>query len=181
MRSDNVRLIELKLRDISQLFNSMDPSPFHEKDLDHDAEEFIVSWAQEYPSKDPLKLKIYLDQWPAADPEETARQSVHNYFSYRRELAQRDFRHLMKQARVSLFIGLIFLGACLLASGILLRSTQAGWAHFLKEGLTIAGWVAMWRPIQLYLYDWWPVHQQIGTYERLSRMTVEVAAGKTKV
>ena len=41
--------IEIYLDRIEQLFNSMDPSPFHEKDLDRDAEEFIVSWAQEYP------------------------------------------------------------------------------------------------------------------------------------
>ena len=41
--------IKLKLRDMSQLFNSMDPSPFIEKDLDDDAEEFIVSWARNSP------------------------------------------------------------------------------------------------------------------------------------
>ncbi|MDQ3258423.1 MAG: hypothetical protein M3R15_31815 [Acidobacteriota bacterium] len=36
--------IEIYVDRIEQLFNSMDPSPFHEKDLDRDAEEFIVSW-----------------------------------------------------------------------------------------------------------------------------------------
>ena len=60
--------ISLKLRDMGQLFNSMDPSPFIEKDLDDDAEEFIVSWAQEFPPNAPLKLRVYLDQWPAEDP-----------------------------------------------------------------------------------------------------------------
>ena len=35
--------IELRLRRIEQLFDSFDPAPFHEKDLDRDAEEFIVS------------------------------------------------------------------------------------------------------------------------------------------
>ncbi|HKM82407.1 MAG TPA: hypothetical protein VJY15_15780, partial [Candidatus Acidoferrum sp.] len=45
--------ISLKLRDMNQLFNSMDPSPFIEKDLDDDAEEFIVSWAQEFPHNAP--------------------------------------------------------------------------------------------------------------------------------
>jgi hypothetical protein len=46
---------------MNQLFNSMDPSPFIEKDLDDDAEEFIVSWAQEFPHNAPVKLRIYLD------------------------------------------------------------------------------------------------------------------------
>ena len=50
-----LHIISLKLREMSQLFNSMDPSPFIEKDLDDDAEEFIVSWAQEF-SNFPLTL-----------------------------------------------------------------------------------------------------------------------------
>jgi hypothetical protein len=47
---------------VHQLFNSMDPSPFIEKDFYGDAEEFIVSWAQEFPSGDPLRLHIYVEQ-----------------------------------------------------------------------------------------------------------------------
>src|ERR1035438_10726058 len=62
--------ISLKLRDTNQLFNSMDPSPFIEKDLDDDAEEFIVSWAQEFSPSAPIKLRIHLEQWPAEDPKE---------------------------------------------------------------------------------------------------------------
>jgi hypothetical protein len=43
-----VNTIEIKLQEFEQLFNTIDPSPFHEKDLDHDLEEFIESWAKEY-------------------------------------------------------------------------------------------------------------------------------------
>ena len=68
--------IKLKLRDMSQLFNSMDPSPFIEKDLDDDAEEFIMSWAQEFPFDSPVKLRIYLEQWPTEDPNEPVCSSV---------------------------------------------------------------------------------------------------------
>ncbi len=68
---------------MSQLFNSMDPSPFIEKDLDDNAEEFIMSWAQEFPPGAPVKLRIYLEQWPAEDPNELIRQAVHNYFAHR--------------------------------------------------------------------------------------------------
>jgi len=78
--------ISLKLRDMNQLFNSMDPSPFIEKDLDDDAEEFIVSWAQEFPPKAAIKLRIYLDQWPAEDPQELIRTAVHNHFAHRAKI-----------------------------------------------------------------------------------------------
>jgi hypothetical protein len=66
------------------------------------------------------------------------------------------------------------LGACLLASKLLLGGEAGTWAAVLRESLTIAGWVAMWRPMQIYLYDWWPVRRRGRVYSKLSRMRVEV-------
>jgi hypothetical protein len=57
--------IEVFVDRVEQLFNSMDPSPFHERDLDDDTEEFIVSWAQEFPCRDLVSLVIHVNQFPA--------------------------------------------------------------------------------------------------------------------
>jgi len=54
--------IELNLRDVNQLFNTIDASPFREKDLDHDAEEFIVSWIREFPLREAVTMVIYLNE-----------------------------------------------------------------------------------------------------------------------
>ena len=59
------RRIEVFVDRIEQLFNSMDPSPFHERDLDDDAEEFIVGWAREFPRRDPVSLVVHVNQLPA--------------------------------------------------------------------------------------------------------------------
>jgi hypothetical protein len=166
--------VKLKLRDMSQLFNSMDPSPFIEKDLDDDAEEFIVSWAQEFSSKDPIKLRIYLDQWPPEDPKELIRTAIHNHFDHRAKITHLEFKRLLKQGRTSLFIGLLFLAACLLLSKMLLGYAASTWAAVVRESLTIAGWVAMWRPMQIYLYDWWPLRRRGRIFAKLSHMPVEV-------
>ena len=40
-------LIELRVDNIAQLFHTLDPFPFRERDLDKEAEEFIVGWARE--------------------------------------------------------------------------------------------------------------------------------------
>jgi hypothetical protein len=168
--------IRLKLRDVHQLFNSMDPSPFIEKDLDEDAEEFIVTWAQEFPADDPVRLHIYLEQWPAEDPKEPIKTAVHNYFAHRAEIADLEFKRLMAQGRMSLVIGLVFLSACLVLSKVLLGHQESTWAVVAREGLTIAGWVAMWRPMQIYLYDWWPLRRRERIYQKLSHMHVEVEA-----
>jgi hypothetical protein len=167
-------IISLKLREMSQLFNSMDPSPFIEKDLDDDAEEFIVSWAQEFAPDAPLKLRIYLDQLPAEDPKELIRTAVHNHFAHRAQITNLEFRRLLKQGRTTLFIGLLFLSACLLLSKMLLAREAGTWAAVVRESLTIAGWVAMWRPMQIYLYDWWPLRRRSRIFVKLSHMPVEV-------
>jgi hypothetical protein len=166
--------ISLKLSDMNQLFNSMDPSPFIEKDLDDDAEEFIVSWAQEFSPNAPLKLRIYLDQSSDEDPKGLIRTAVHNHFAHRATITDLEFRRLLKQGRTSLFIGLLFLAACLLLSKMLLGNESGTWAAVVRESLTIAGWVAMWRPMQIYLYDWWPLLRRKRIYAKLSHMPVEL-------
>lgn len=167
--------ISLKLHDLNQLFNSMDPSPFIEKDLDDNAEEFIVSWAQEYSADTPIRLRIHLEQWPNQDPKELIKTAVHNHFAHRAEIADLEFKRLLKQGRTSLLIGLVFLSACLASSQMLLGHDAGTWAAIVRESLTIAGWVAMWRPMQIYLYDWWPVRRRGRVFRKLSHMPVEVA------
>jgi hypothetical protein len=180
MDTGHPHTISLKLRDMNQLFNSMDPSPFIEKDLDDDAEEFIVSWAQEFSPNAPLKLRIYLDQWPAEDPKELIRTAIHNHFAHSAQIADLEFKRLLRQGRTSLFIGLLFLAGCLLLSEILLGHQESAWAAVVRESLTIAGWVAMWRPMQIYLYDWWPLLRRSRIYDKLSHMPVELVQNKSK-
>ena len=113
--------VELNLRDINQLFNTIDPSPFREKDLDHDAEEFIVSWTREFPLSEPVVLVIYLSELPVGkDFEPMMEQSVQNYFAYRARLTRMEFRQLMKTVAEASLIGGLFLAACLTASKVLL-------------------------------------------------------------
>ena len=152
----------------------MDPSPFHERDLDDDAEEFIVGWAREFPRRDPISLVVHVNQLPAhGETQHVLETAVHNYFAYRAKLNRFEFRHLLKQGRTTLIIGLAFLAACMLTSQLLRR--QAGTLPIiLREGLIIAGWVAMWRPMEIFLYEWWPLLRTGRLYKKLSRMHVEV-------
>jgi hypothetical protein len=166
--------IEVFVDRIEQFLNSMDPSPFHERDLDDDAEEFIVGWAREFPRYDPVALVVYVNQHPAhGDAQHLVETAVHNYFAYREELNRFEFRYLLKRGRDSLIIGLAFLVACVLTSQLLqLRSGTL--PIILREGLIIAGWVAMWRPMEIFLYEWWPLLRKGRLYQKLSRMHVEV-------
>lgn len=166
--------MKLQLRELAQLFNSMDPSPFHDRDLDADAEEFIVSWARELSPAHELELTIQLATPPPAARAAEVEEAVRHYFAHRAEMKQHEFRLLMRRGRTSLIVGLLFLAACLMASELLGALGTGTSAKIAKEGLTIGGWVAMWRPLEIYLYDWWPLRAQRRVLERLSRMTVRL-------
>jgi hypothetical protein len=172
--------IELKLREVTQLFNSLDPSPFPEKDLDDDAEEFIVDWARELrcPKNATLHLVVHLEKaLPAGYTPATVQEAIRHYFAYRASINRLALRQLFNQGRTSLVIGVGFLSACLLLGELIARQAPPGaFRSIAREGLTIGGWVAMWRPMEIYLYDWWPLRRRGTLLDGLSRIEVDVRA-----
>ncbi|MGH9896800.1 MAG: hypothetical protein ACREA0_33335, partial [bacterium] len=105
-------IIEVRVPELRRLFNAIDPSPFHDRDLDPGAEEFIVNWASEVPRTTPLGLLVHLDRPAgAADEAVILRDSVHQFFGRRGDAARRRLRELFRRGRISLGIGLAFLGA----------------------------------------------------------------------
>ena len=102
------------------------------------------------------------------------------FFGHRAELAAQRLRQLLRTGRTSLLIGLMFLAACVLGGDwIAGRFHDSGSVQILRESLLIGGWVAMWRPLEIFLYDWWPIRNERRIYQRLSRMNVQIrCAGK---
>lgn len=170
-------VIDVRVSDIRQLFNSLDPSPFHEKDLDSDAEEYIVSWADEVSPNAELELVVHLpsEQIERAEMSDLSR-AVLNYFSYRAKASRRHIRSQLREGRWALAIGLTFLFACMLLRQLAGAIDQDALRLMLQEGLVILGWVAMWRPLQIFLYDWWPVRHHARLYQRLAKMPVRIVA-----
>jgi hypothetical protein len=176
--TSHVTRIELQLHDVNQLFHTLDPSPFRERSLDAEAEAFIVNWALGLRHKQDLELVIHLPQ-PPSDPDLAAQvqTAVHSHFQYLAEVKQREFQQLMARGRTSLLIGVGFLGLCVLL-GNTLASGGSPVLSFARESLLIGGWVAMWRPIEIFLYDWWEVRRQRRDFELLGRMPVRLAGTK---
>ncbi len=169
-------IIEVHVAELKQLFNSIDPSPFRNKDLDPRAEEFIVGWAKDLPRDVPLGLVVDLDR-PAGLPDEAAvlRDAVHEFFSQRALAYRRRLRELFRVGRASLIIGLVVLAAAIAVGdflGSLLKSSHVG--EILRESLTIGGWVSMWRPLEVFLYDWWPIRNEARLSDRLATMPVRI-------
>jgi len=166
--------VKVRLRELSQLFNSMDPSPFIDRDLDAAAEEFIVGWARELPHKGELELVIHLTTLPDSDRVDGTEEAVRHYFASRAEMKRRDLRLLLRRGRDSLIVGLVFLAGCFGVGEVVQRAHLGSWSEFGELGLHIVGWVAMWRPLEVFLYDWWPMRSDQSLLERLARMRVRI-------
>jgi hypothetical protein len=173
-------VIQLKLSELSQLFNSMDPSPFIDKDLDADAEAFIEGWALEFPVSKPITLVVHVDQHSTAvsgdmDPRQFVEAAVRNFFLGKARTAQREMRQLLQIGQISLLIGMAFMALCLTLSQLIASklpgSTTAGW---FREGLLVGSWVALWKPIDIYLYGWWPLLRRLRIFRKMSRLRVEL-------
>ena len=167
--------IEIRVRDVRQLFESMDPTPFPGKDLDANAARFIVGWARELPTRVPLHIRVHIEN-PGPDGERIISEAVANYFNAEADASRREFGQLMAIGRRSLAIGLAFLSLCLWTAD-LLSSVDAlpQLLDILRESLIIGGWVALWRPLEIFLYEWWPLRADRMLYERLANAAIELA------
>ena len=168
-------VIELRIGDLRQLFNSIDPSPFHERDLDQSAEAFIVGWARDLPRKAFLAMLVYVDRSIAAEEPAIVREAVRAFFSHRANSTRQSLRQLLRIGRTSFIIGIILLAAAI-GFGSLVAGAFPGrpFAEILRESFLIAGWVTMWRPLEIFLYDWWPIRNEAALFDRLSAMPVQV-------
>jgi hypothetical protein len=177
---NGVVLVELAIKRVEQLFNTLDPAPFHEKDMDDDAEEYIFEAVEEISLAKPVRLVIYMPPESVSPGKQlVVREAIEHYFRYRAEITRRQLHHIFWQGRVSLAIGIAFLFICFGIQRLFDTSLpDTFWSSMLREGLMIGGWVALWKPIQIFLYDWWPIRHRMMTYRKISAMEVDIRARK---
>ena len=99
--------------------------------------------------------------------------AAHEYFRRRAAVTRRQLKRLFRVGRISLVIGIVF--ATVAASlGEVLSSLVSQQSHVrvLTESLVIFGWVALWRPAEIFLYDWWPIRAEAKMFDRLGAMQV---------
>jgi hypothetical protein len=176
--SPGCEIIEVRAGDLHQLFHAIDGSPYRDRQLDPGVEEFIVNRTDDVSGTVPIGLMVYLDRSPSADEAADLKSGIHQFFARRAMAARRELRELFRRGRVSLVIGLAFLGTFgALAQALAATTGGGGLAAIVRESLIIGGWVAMWRPLEVFLYDWWPIRARAKRYDRLAAMPIGIRCG----
>jgi hypothetical protein len=86
-----------------------------------------------------------------------------------------DASSLRQEGYATLWRGLVFLALCLLGSRLMgVVDFAPGFIErFIDEGLVIAGWVALWYPLDVLLYQRWPLARERRLYETVRDMALD--------
>jgi hypothetical protein len=168
--------IELRLRDIFQLFNTLDPFPFRVRDLAPEAVEYIVEWAQDLPKDKPIEIVVHLQsggrEHAGADDDIT--RAIAACFAAKANAETKAMRQLFRDCRRAFLIAIPLLALCLVLAWKLSSNVEGPLVRLLPESLVIVGWVVLWRPVEMCLYDWLPFVRRRKLYRRLAASQVTV-------
>jgi hypothetical protein len=168
--------IILHLERVDQLIEPCPTSPFLKRRLKEDAEKFIVEQMMAHPSNTDAKLILYLPE-SEASKEHGAAEAFHQHFAFRRVEAEKELRRLRRFGWRSLLIAFVFLSLMILLVEILKRYLPEGHlSSVIQEGLTILAWVALWRPGELLLYEWYPFKRDAILFGKLEVAELQVIA-----
>ena len=168
--ASHTRLIELQVDRLEYLFDPFDPFPTPTRDLSRGAEDFIVGWARELPQNAAIGLRLHLRDEEASTIDVAAlKGAISRHFTYKADRVNGDKKELLAIGRVALMIGICVLGVCMVALQIVLDVMPgSSIPGVVGEGLVIVGWVAHWRPIEIFLYACRPMSRSRSLHERLA-------------
>jgi hypothetical protein len=166
--------IDIRIARVDQLFQTFDPSPFRDRDLDPAATRYIVDWARELNRKVPIAIRLHVgESEPDKEAPEAVKRAVQSYFEHRAEVAERELRELFRMGRIYLAIGLLILLLSLAGAELVVTLLGEGPSvSVIAESLIILGWVANWKPLETFLYEWWPIRREITLSRRLAAADV---------
>lgn len=168
--------IDLRIRTLAQLYDAMDPAPFHEKSLDEKAARYLLDAAREHPHNMALRVVLHLPE-ALRDATHDVPAAIHNHFRFEVEQLRRDIRWRMGSGWRALFLGVSALAICLFVGSLLAArfaaSDHAG-LRVLDEGLLILGWVALWRPLEILLFDRFEMRASMKMLRKLALVPVEM-------
>ncbi len=166
--------IDIRIQRIDQLFDSLDPSPFYEneKALRRDAENYIVDSAGEYGRAEPLRLIVHAPVSIKPHAAELTR-AIHAHFELAHAQCRRRYQRRMRIGRTLLIAGIAVLGTALLLRALLGDPGDRATIVAAGEGLLILGWVAMWRPLEILLFERLENHHKSALLHRLAQVPVD--------
>jgi len=163
--------IVVPLRDLSDLLNP-NPSPLVEGAVTPEAVSYILGKAKQV--KGPIRLVLMLPPRSKAQ-EADVRKAVTSHFRNAEKAEDANLRELFRYGCKALLIGLLIVATCLLLAWYFAPDDSSRpFLRLMQESLIILGWVSMWRPIEIFLYEWLPLVRRRNLFTRLGNAEIKV-------
>lgn len=148
--------------------------PFSDKRLlNPDADEFLIEEAEDLPVKNDITLFIHAEEKDPAS-EEAIVEAIHKHFAYRSRKVETQIKNILKLGWKSLLVSFVFLVFMFfIAKAITTFLPENALMITFRELFIILGWVALWRPADLLLYEWRSYKRKAKLLARLAHCKVE--------
>ncbi len=160
--------IRLRASEPASLFNDLDPAPVPGREMDPVIAAYIC---QQWPAgrrrrQGEIRLAVHFNERPSPDQAAGMEEALRRAFQRQDEQADQRFRSLMIQGWRSLLISATFVVLCLaVLTSIWGSPTEA--PPLAGSTASVASWVVLWRPIEIFFYDWWPILAERRMWRRL--------------
>ncbi len=169
---ESAATVSIHVRHLAQMFNSLDPSPFWDRDLDREAASFIEEEFSEKRSARVWHLHVHASE--GAELATDLQAALEHYYERLAASARRRLREQLKLGQLALLGGVGIFLLSMTAQRFLARAFQGDTPRMLDEGLIILAWLALWRPAESLVYEWVPLYRHRRLYERLTAIRVSV-------
>ena len=173
--ADGSYLIELRVREIDDLFNPLDPSPLHERDINDKIIEKLYNDIVIFPKDVPVDIIFRMPKhWKKIHGlEHTIREAMKKQFEYTAISSSIHLRRRLKKGLKTLLVaGIMFISLIAISTSLTIFYPESVLAHVVAEGLFVLSWVSLWRPIEVLLYEWLPLFEERKRHERILKMNV---------
>lgn len=171
--------VDLYLSDIHYLFQTPEVDPFLGENIEASGIDQLIDTMNARPGgrNQIRKIAVHLPEAKiVSNLTPVIRTAITNFSNAQIRLAAQKKREIWLEGQRSLRIGLVFWAICL-ALSLLFEEvifTRHVLGRLFGEGFIIAGWVGLWRPAELLLYDWRPYSREIKRYEEIKTMDVSI-------
>lgn len=168
-------VIHFRVESLDAIFDNRDPEPLEARRLNHDWLKYILSVMDNRPRRVPTHL--YLELASASVRRRGHKKLQHvlrKRFTEHEALLERRLKENFRIGRTFLVLALLVLFFFIALSQLTERLPLGHFQQAFSEGFLIIGWVALWRPVETLLYDWWPIVQEQRKVQRLLRGKITV-------
>jgi len=170
-RVGSTATVSVHVRELGKLFNSLDPAPFWDRDLDRAAAEFIEDEFRDKQSAEIWHLHVHVHEGDTSSTD--LQRAIESYYGRMANSARLALREHLRLGQLALVGGLTIFLLSMGARGILGR-VLGHLPVLLDEGLIILAWLALWRPAEALIYGWIPFYRNRRLFERLAGIKVFV-------